>query len=85
MVSAAEAKIGALYTNARKGEEFCMALQELDHPQLPTPIMTDNTTANGIVYWRPRDENKGDYHTRHHPVTHHINMRKQYLHEANDL
>eukprot|EP00957_Ditylum_brightwellii_P093684 7133507-Ditylum_brightwellii.AAC.1 len=49
MASAAEAEIGALYTNARKGEEFCTALQELDHPQLPTPIMTDNNTANGIV------------------------------------
>eukprot|EP00957_Ditylum_brightwellii_P203468 15334726-Ditylum_brightwellii.AAC.1 len=48
MASAAEAKIGALFTNARKGEEFQTALQELNHPQPPTPIMTDNTTANGI-------------------------------------
>eukprot|EP00957_Ditylum_brightwellii_P189610 14433069-Ditylum_brightwellii.AAC.1 len=37
------------------------------------------------VYWRPQDVNKGDYHTRHHPVTHHNNMRKQYLHEANNM
>eukprot|EP00957_Ditylum_brightwellii_P178652 13607687-Ditylum_brightwellii.AAC.1 len=49
MASATEAKISALYTNARKGEEFRTALQELDHPQLSTPIMTDNTTTNGIM------------------------------------
>eukprot|EP00957_Ditylum_brightwellii_P197302 15031780-Ditylum_brightwellii.AAC.1 len=49
MESNAEAEIGALYTNARKGEEFRTALQELNYPQLPTPIMTDNTTANRIV------------------------------------
>eukprot|EP00957_Ditylum_brightwellii_P115604 8817675-Ditylum_brightwellii.AAC.1 len=49
MASAAEAEIGALYTNTRKGEEFRTALQELDHPQPPTPIMTDNTTTNRIV------------------------------------
>eukprot|EP00957_Ditylum_brightwellii_P170778 12998277-Ditylum_brightwellii.AAC.1 len=49
MASTAEAEIGALYTNARKREEFQMALQELNHPQMPTPIMTDNNTENGIV------------------------------------
>ena len=109
MASAAEAKVGALYTNARKGEELRTALEEMGHPQPPTPIMTDNTTANGIVndtvkqrrsraidmrfywlkdrcqqghfqvYWRPREENYGDYHTRHHPVEHYKDMRKYYL------
>eukprot|EP00957_Ditylum_brightwellii_P210434 15364964-Ditylum_brightwellii.AAC.1 len=76
----------------------------MGHPQPLTPIMTDNTTANGIVndtvkkrrscaidmcfywprdrcqqghfkvYWRPQDENLGDYHTRNHPVAHHRGM-----------
>eukprot|EP00957_Ditylum_brightwellii_P172841 13158077-Ditylum_brightwellii.AAC.1 len=49
MASAAEAEVGALYTNAWKGEELRTALEEMGHPQPPTPIMTDNTTANGIV------------------------------------
>eukprot|EP00957_Ditylum_brightwellii_P177011 13484435-Ditylum_brightwellii.AAC.1 len=49
MASAAETEICALYTNAQKGEEFRTVLQELDHPQPPTPIMTDNTTANRII------------------------------------
>eukprot|EP00957_Ditylum_brightwellii_P011867 894302-Ditylum_brightwellii.AAC.1 len=49
MTSTTKAEIGALYTNARKGEEFRTALQELNHPQLPTPIMTGNTTTNGSV------------------------------------
>eukprot|EP00957_Ditylum_brightwellii_P116816 8909705-Ditylum_brightwellii.AAC.1 len=76
----------------------------MGHPQPLTPIMTDNTTAYGIVkdtvkqqrsrtidmsfywirdrcqqghfqvYWRPHDENLGDYHMRNHPVSHHREM-----------
>eukprot|EP00957_Ditylum_brightwellii_P130302 9939585-Ditylum_brightwellii.AAC.1 len=49
MASATEAEVGALYTNARKGEELRTALEEMGHPQPPTPIVIDNTTANGIV------------------------------------
>eukprot|EP00957_Ditylum_brightwellii_P131791 10050235-Ditylum_brightwellii.AAC.2 len=116
MASAAKTKIGMLYTNARKGEEFRAALQELNHPQPPTPIMTENTTADGIindtikkhrlraidmrfywlkdcckqghfqVYWKPRNKNLGDYHTTHHPVTHHKDVRKEFVHsEVNTM
>eukprot|EP00957_Ditylum_brightwellii_P148232 11286722-Ditylum_brightwellii.AAC.1 len=49
MSSAAEAEIGALYVNTRKGEELRLALKEMGHPQPPTPVMTDNSTACGIV------------------------------------
>eukprot|EP00957_Ditylum_brightwellii_P098469 7501940-Ditylum_brightwellii.AAC.1 len=38
------------------------------------------------VFWKPCDEIKGDYHTWHHPVMHHKNVCRQYLHtEANCL
>jgi hypothetical protein len=47
--SAAKAKIGALYTNARKGVEEQNILGVMGHPQPPTPIQTDNSTAEGII------------------------------------
>jgi hypothetical protein len=32
-----------------------------------------------LVYWRPGPENLGDYHTKHHPPSHHRRMRLTYL------
>ena len=52
MSSAAEAEIGALYTNARKGVEERNILKEMGHPQPPTPVQTDNSTAEGIINLR---------------------------------
>jgi hypothetical protein len=52
MSSAAEAEIGALYINARKGLEERNILEEMGHKQPPTPVQTDNTTADGIVNLR---------------------------------
>ena len=49
MSSAAEAKIGALYINAQKGVEIRNILKEMGHMQPPTPVQTDNSTADGIV------------------------------------
>ena len=49
MTSATKAEIGALLINACKGEELCLALEEMGHPQPPTPVMTDNSTACGIL------------------------------------
>eukprot|EP00957_Ditylum_brightwellii_P131403 10021228-Ditylum_brightwellii.AAC.2 len=49
MASVAEAEIGALYVNTQKGEELYMALEEMGHPQLPTPVMLDNSMACRIV------------------------------------
>ena len=47
--SAAEAELGALFINARESKVLRITLQELVHPQLPTPIHVDNTTAVIIV------------------------------------
>ena len=46
---AAEAEIGALYLNAREAVYLRQILVEMGHPQLPTSIQTDNTTAEGLV------------------------------------
>ena len=49
MSSAAEAEMGALYINTRKAVKERNILEELGHKQPPTPIQTDNSTAEGIV------------------------------------
>eukprot|EP00804_Cyclotella_cryptica_P018387 CCRYP_020373-RI/>CCRYP_020373-RI protein AED:0.10 eAED:0.10 QI:0/0/0/1/0/0/2/0/334 len=49
MSSAAEAKLGALYTNACKGVKIQHILEEMGHKQPPTPVQTDNSTPDGII------------------------------------
>ncbi len=51
MSSAAEAKLGAFYINACKAIPQCQLLEEMEmgHPQPPTPMQTDNSTALGVV------------------------------------
>ena len=49
MSSAAEAELGALYINCREAIPARHQLEEMGHPQPPTPIQTDNTTALGVI------------------------------------
>ena len=49
MSSAAEAELAALYINAREVVPQRHLLNELGHPQPPTPIQIDNSTALGVV------------------------------------
>eukprot|EP00804_Cyclotella_cryptica_P000450 CCRYP_019933-RA/>CCRYP_019933-RA protein AED:0.03 eAED:0.04 QI:0/0/0/1/0.4/0.16/6/0/1642 len=49
MSSAAEAELGALYINAWETIPQRHLLNELGHPQPPTPIQIDNSTAFGMV------------------------------------
>jgi hypothetical protein len=49
MSSAAEAELGALYINAREAVPMRNLLHEMGHPQPPTPMQTDNSTALGVV------------------------------------
>jgi hypothetical protein len=45
MSSAVEVEIGAVFLNAKEVTVLCTTLEELGHPQPPTPLETDNTTA----------------------------------------
>jgi hypothetical protein len=47
--SAAEAKLGALYTTAKKMVPLCQTLIEMGWPQPSTPIQMDNSTAVGVT------------------------------------
>ena len=45
MSSAAEAEIGAAFINAKAALPIRTTLEELGHPQPPTTMQVDNTTA----------------------------------------
>lgn len=38
-----------------------------------------------LVYWKPGRTNLGDYFTKHHPTSHHQQMRPIYLHQATHI
>ena len=57
MKSAAEAEVIALFMNAEELVPLRHCLEEMGHPQPPTPLKTDNSTANGII-------NRSNYETR---------------------
>jgi hypothetical protein len=47
--SAAEAELGALFLNTMEAKVLRITLAEMGHPQPPTPINCDNSTAVGIA------------------------------------
>ncbi len=49
VASAAEAGLGALFLNCKQATIFRLTLKEMGHPQPPTPIPCDNSTAVGIA------------------------------------
>ncbi len=49
MSSAAEAKLGALFINAKTAVSMQRTLEEMGHPQPRTPIQTDNLTAHALL------------------------------------
>jgi hypothetical protein len=47
--SVAEAELGALFLNAQEAKVIQLVIEELGHPQPPTPIHIDNIMTVGIV------------------------------------
>ena len=47
--SAAEAELGALFLNTKEAKVLRVTLAEMGHPQPPTPVFCDNSTAVGIA------------------------------------
>jgi hypothetical protein len=46
--SAARAELGALFLNTQEIKILCLILKEMGHPQPPTPVHCDSSTAVGI-------------------------------------
>jgi hypothetical protein len=49
VATAAESVVGACFHNAQSGALLRVTLTELGHPQSPTPLRTDKSTAFGIL------------------------------------
>ncbi len=49
VASAAEAKLGVLFLNCKQATIFWLALKEMGHPQPPTPVHCNISTAVGIA------------------------------------
>jgi hypothetical protein len=78
MSSAAEAEMGALYINARKAVEERQILEEMGHPQPPTPIQTDNSTAEGIINSRVQPKRTKAMDMRFHWLRDRAVSQKQF-------
>jgi hypothetical protein len=81
MALPAEAELGAHFYNAKEANMLQTTLEEMGHPQLATPIETNDTCAAGmrfywvkdrvnqgqfLIYWRKGSENDAGYFTKHH-------------------
>ena len=50
MASAADAETGGIFHYAQMGLRVWYILIKLGYPQPPTPLKTDNSTANGFIH-----------------------------------
>ena len=71
MSSAAEAEIGALFVNCHKSIPSRHTLIDIGHPQPPTSVQTDNTTALGMV-----NNTIAPYHTKAMDMCFHYPSRR---------
>ena len=49
MSSASEVEVASLFYNCKAAIPLRIALEEMGHPQPATPVITDNTTAEGLI------------------------------------
>ena len=49
MSATSEAEVAALFTNMKEGVIQCIAIEEMQWPQPPTPIIVDKSTAAGLA------------------------------------
>ena len=63
--SAADAELGALFMNIKEGRIIWLTLTEMGHPQPPTPIHVDNTTAVGIANDTIKKQRSGSFEMRY--------------------
>jgi hypothetical protein len=89
MSSAAEAELGALFHNAKDGENLRNTLQAMGHPQPATPMQTDNLCAVGIAnntvrQRRSRAMDMRFYWVRDRVAQHHFHIfwRPSHLNDA---
>ena len=73
MSSVGETEVSGLFLNVTKVVSIRNTLHDINHPQLPTPINTDNTTALGIAIKTIEHTRTKAMNMRFHWVTDRIN------------
>ena len=71
---AAEAEYGGLFINVKSAVPLRQALIDMDHPQPPTPIQTDNDTATGLVNQTIKQKYSKTVDMRIHWIRDHIEL-----------
>ena len=75
---AAEAELGALFLNCKEGKILQLTLEEMGHPQPPTPVHVDYITAVGIANDSVKKQRSRSMEMRFFWVTDQV-KNKQYL------
>ena len=79
MASAAEAEIAGIFLNAQEAIPIRRTLIELGHPQPPTAITTDNSTANGIINGEFKQKRSKAIDMRFHWIKNRIDQNQLQL------
>jgi hypothetical protein len=79
MSSAAESETGGVYLNGKEAVPIRTTATELGHPQPPTPIKTDNTTAHGILTRTVRQKLSKAFDMRFHWMRDRIDQKQFHL------
>ena len=66
VLSSAEAEVAGIFHNAGMAIPIRHILQALNHPQPPTPLKTDNSTATGFVYINIHQKRSKSWDMRYH-------------------
>ena len=64
--SSAEAEVAGIFHNATTAVPIRHILQALNHPQPPTPLKTDNSTATGFIYDNIHQKRSKAWDMRYH-------------------
>ena len=82
MASAAETELGSLFYNCQEAVPLRQALIDMGHPQPPTPIATDNSTAHGIVTSSIKQKRSKAMDMRFHWVTDRVQQQQFFVYWA---
>jgi hypothetical protein len=79
MSSAAEAECGALINNTKEGVPLRITLEEMGHPQPPTPVQVDNSTTNGFANTQLRQKKSKSMDMRFYWVQDRVNQKQFHV------
>jgi hypothetical protein len=76
VASASESEVGACFHNAQSGAPLRVTLTELGHTHPPTPLLTDNSTAFGIVNETFKQKRSKAMDMRYHWLTDRVRQKQ---------